>query len=207
MAAKKSARKKPAARATTKTTSAKTATAKPASASSGSAKPTASKATSLKAGSPKLAKSGPSKGTAPKDATKRTATAAAERATPAAESPPSEPKRPSAPGVVHWEVQAKDPVKQQTFFADLFGWAIDANNPMNYGMVASGSPGAIGGGIGPASDTSRVTIYVQVPDINAALAKAEALGARTVMPRMDAGAVTMGQFADLEGNLIGLVEG
>lgn len=118
------------------------------------------------------------------------------------------PEQPSGPRVVHWEVQSADPARQQSFFADLFGWTVDANNSMNYGMVKAGGKDAIGGGIGGTTDaTSRVTVYVQVPDINAALAKAEALGARTVMPRMDIGMIIMGQFSDLEGNVIGLVEG
>jgi predicted enzyme related to lactoylglutathione lyase len=120
----------------------------------------------------------------------------------------SAPAQLSGPGVVHWEVQATDPAKQQRFFSDLFGWKVDANNPQNYGMVASAGDKAIGGGIGGTTDsTSRVTVYVQVPDIDAALAKAESLGARTVMPKMELGMVVMGQFSDLEGNIIGLVQG
>ena len=37
--------------------------------------------------------------------------------------------------VVHWEIQAQDPDKVQKFYTDLFGWHVDSNNPMNYGMV------------------------------------------------------------------------
>jgi predicted enzyme related to lactoylglutathione lyase len=108
---------------------------------------------------------------------------------------------------VHWEVQATDPARQQRFFADLFGCNIDTNNPQNYGMVPSAGDKAIGGGIGATNDsTARVTVYVEVPDVDAALAKAESLGARTVMPKMDIGMVVMGQFSDLEGNVIGLVQ-
>src|SRR5260370_41203778 len=107
------------------------------------------------------------------------------------------PKKPASPAVVHWEVQAKDPSRQVQFFAELFGWRIDTNNPMNYGMVEAGSKDGIAGGIGGVADgTSRVTVYVQVPDINATLARAESLGAQTVMPRTDIGMVIMGQFRD-----------
>ena len=109
--------------------------------------------------------------------------------------------------VVHWEVQAQDPARQQRFFSELFGWTIDANNPMNYGMVTSGGADGIDGGIGGTQDAPRVTVYVQVPDINAVLAKAESLGARTVMPRSDVGMIILAQFRDTEGNIIGLVEG
>lgn len=117
------------------------------------------------------------------------------------------PKRAAGPGVVHWEVQARDPAKQQQFFANLFGWKVDANNPMNYGMVAGAGKDTIGGGIGGTQDAARVTVYVQVPDINASLEKAQSLGAQTVMPRTDVGMIIMAQFKDLEGNVIGLVEG
>src|SRR5947209_5639009 len=58
-------------------------------------------------------------------------------------------KKVARPAVVHWEVQAKDAARQQQFFANLFGWKIDSNNPMNYGMVTSGGKDAIDGGIGP----------------------------------------------------------
>jgi predicted enzyme related to lactoylglutathione lyase len=111
------------------------------------------------------------------------------------------------PPVVHWEIMALDAPKQRAFFSDLFGWAIDANNPQNYGMVPSGGEGAIGGGIGPAPDSKPyVTFYVEVPDIDAALARAESLGASSVMPRTDMGMVILAQFRDPEGNLVGLIE-
>jgi predicted enzyme related to lactoylglutathione lyase len=104
-------------------------------------------------------------------------------------------------------MHAIDPGRQREFFSNLFGWNIDANNPQNYGMVPNGGPDSIGGGIGDSQDaTPRVTVYVEVPDINAALAKAEELGAATLMPRTDIGMVVMAQFRDLEGNVIGLVE-
>ncbi len=136
---------------------------------------------------------------AKKPATKKAATkrATAKRAAP---------KRAAAPAVVHWEVQARDLERQQQFFANLFGWKIDTNNPMSYGMIAGAGKDTIGGGIGPAQDASRVTVYVQVPDIDATLERATTLGASTVMPRSEYGPVIMALFRDLEGNVIGLVE-
>ncbi len=144
---------------------------------------------------------------APKRPTKRPPKAASKPVKAAKAPARPAPKKRSHAAVVHWEIQAADPARQRDFFSSLFGWAIDANNPQDYGMVPNGGPDSIGGGIGGTQDsTSRVTVYVEVPDINAALAKAEALGAATIMPRMDIGMVVMAQFRDLEGNLIGLVE-
>src|SRR4029079_16012268 len=125
----------------------------------------------------------------------------------AAEAAPPGPPKLTSPSVVHWEVQARDPAAQREFFGSLFGWAVDANNPQNYGMVNAGGPGSIGGGIGITTDAPRATFYVQVPSIVDTLDKAATMGAQMVMPRTDIGMVVMAQFRDPEGNLIGLIEG
>jgi predicted enzyme related to lactoylglutathione lyase len=110
--------------------------------------------------------------------------------------------------IVHWEIQAKDAKKVQRFYGDLFGWRIDASNPMNYGMVESRGKEGINGGIGGTMHgLSKVVVYAAVPDINATLSKAESLGAKTLLPRTDIGAVVMALFEDPEGNTFGVVEG
>jgi uncharacterized protein len=110
--------------------------------------------------------------------------------------------------IVHWEIQAQNPVKLHDFYADAFGWKIDANNPMRYGMVASGGRDGIDGGIGGSpSPGSRVLVYVSVPDIVSALGRIESLGGRTVMPRTDIGPVIMALYEDPEGNVMGIIEG
>jgi len=110
--------------------------------------------------------------------------------------------------VTHFEVNARDAKAAQKFYGDLFGWKIDTNNPMDYGMVSAAGPGhSIGGGIG-ASQNGRawVTFYVETPDLAKTLAKAEQLGGRTVMPPMDMGVVQYALFSDPEGNVIGLAK-
>ncbi|MHB8467480.1 MAG: VOC family protein [Acidimicrobiales bacterium] len=110
--------------------------------------------------------------------------------------------------VVHFEVAGKDPVALQTFYASLFDWQIDANNPMNYGMVTA-AEGGIAGGVGPSPDGEKhITWYVQVDDLQSALDKAEKLGGKTVMPPMDVpGGPSIAQFTDPAGNVVGLVKG
>ena len=44
--------------------------------------------------------------------------------------------------VVHFEILAKDGKAAQEFYTKLFGWTVDASNPMGYGMVNTGSEGA-----------------------------------------------------------------
>ena len=115
--------------------------------------------------------------------------------------------------VVHFEIIGKDGEALWRYYSALFGWEIDTDNPMNYGMVArEGNVNAdgvgIGGGIGGYPDfESRVTFYVEVPDVEEALAKAESLGGTRIMgPDKVGDIVELGQFADPEGHVIGVVK-
>ena len=117
--------------------------------------------------------------------------------------------------VVHFEIVGKDGDKLNAYYAELFDWEIDSNNPMKYGMVTresnktqSGDLG-IGGGVGQGPDgyEGHVTFYVAVPDVEAALQKAEELGGQRVMgPEKIMDMVTLGQFKDPEGHVVGVVE-
>lgn len=109
--------------------------------------------------------------------------------------------------VVHFEIVGKDGAKLQNYYANLFGWHINADNPMNYGLVDPKSAG-IGGGIGPADQGPGLTIYVEVADLQAMLDKAVSLGGKVLVPPTEIpGMVTFAQFADPEGNVVGLVKG
>jgi predicted enzyme related to lactoylglutathione lyase len=116
--------------------------------------------------------------------------------------------------VVHFEVVGKDGEKLQRYYAELFGWQIDADNPMNYGMVArEGNVNpegvGIGGGVGqgPEGYDGHVTFYVEVPNVEEALQKAESLGGSRVMgPEDIMGQVVLGQFTDPEGHVVGVVQ-
>ncbi len=112
--------------------------------------------------------------------------------------------------VVHFEIHGKDGKRLQEFYFALFGWKIDANNPMNYGMVEPGVGGpaeGIGGGIVQSDTAPMVTIYVQVVSLEETLQKAESLGGKTVVPPMDIpDGPTIALFQDPEGNTIGLVK-
>ena len=115
--------------------------------------------------------------------------------------------------VVHFEVIGKDGDKLKSYYSDLFGWEINSDNEMDYGIVQrdgnTASDGAgIGGGVakGPDGYDGHVTFYVGVPDVEAALAKAESLGgSRLFGPDEIMDGMILGQFADPEGHVIGLV--
>jgi len=112
--------------------------------------------------------------------------------------------------VVHWEISAKSGSKLREFYASLFDWKIDTNNPMDYGLVETGGEGGINGGIGQAQEGAPpyVTFYVQVPDLQAHLDKVEDLGGKTILPPTEIpNVVTIAMFQDPEGNSIGLLKG
>lgn len=115
--------------------------------------------------------------------------------------------------VVHFEVTGKDGKALSGFFSELFDWDIDANNPMGYGIVdreknlGAGGIG-IGGGIatGPEGYPGHVTFYVEVPDVEASLAKAEGLGGTRMMgPEEVMEGLVIGLFTDPEGHVIGVM--
>jgi uncharacterized protein len=116
--------------------------------------------------------------------------------------------------VVHFEVIGQDGEKLQRYYSELFGWEINADNEMNYGIIErEGNLGpngiGIGGGIagGPPGYGGHVTFYVAVPNVEAALQKAESLGGERVMgPETIMGTLTLGHLKDPEGHVIGLVE-
>ena len=116
--------------------------------------------------------------------------------------------------VVHFEITGRDGPALQAFYASLFKWDVDASNPMNYGIVArednlSSEGVGIGGGIaqGPEGYGGHVTFYVEVPDVEAALAQAEEQGATRMMgPEQVMEGLVIGLFSDPEGHVIGVLQ-
>ena len=117
--------------------------------------------------------------------------------------------------VVHFEITGTDGEALQRFYGELFEWNINADNEFRYGIVdreENTSPEGIGigGGIssGPEGYPGHVTVYVQVPDVEAALAKAESLGATRMMgPETVMENLTIGLFTDPQGHTMGVMTG
>jgi predicted enzyme related to lactoylglutathione lyase len=117
--------------------------------------------------------------------------------------------------VVHFEITGQDAPKLHSYYSELFGWEIDANNPMNYGIVqreGNLNPDGvgIGGGIaqGPEGYPGHVTFYVEVPNVEESMAKAESLGGTRMMgPEQVQPGLVIGLFSDPEGHVIGLIQG
>jgi len=119
--------------------------------------------------------------------------------------------------VVHFEIIGTEPENLRKYYGDLFGWAFDTPSPVarevsdpeSYGFLdivttddGTGIRGGIGGGPGY---RSHAVFYVGVPNVEAALQRAESLGGTRVMgPATSASGLVVGHFTDPEGVLIGV---
>jgi hypothetical protein len=111
--------------------------------------------------------------------------------------------------VVHFEVHSKNGAELRTFYAELFGWKLGVVPDGSYALVDTDADGAgIRGGIAePSSGVTGVMFYIQVPDIDAYLARIKSAGGSVLMERTDSGPITTAMFADPDGNPVGLAEG
>jgi predicted enzyme related to lactoylglutathione lyase len=118
--------------------------------------------------------------------------------------------------VVHFEVVGQDPTNLRKYFGELFGWEFDVPSPvtkevsalkdygfpnMNTSEDGTGIPGGVGGGRGY---ESHAVFYVGLPNVEAALQRAEVLGGTRVMgPATSPIGLVVGHFTDPEDTLIG----
>jgi predicted enzyme related to lactoylglutathione lyase/uncharacterized protein YciI len=105
-----------------------------------------------------------------------------------------------------FEICSTNHDKLRHFYTELFDWSITPLPGMDYAIIDTArSPG--GGLTGPTTNGNAVVIYVEVDDLDACLARAEELGGRVVVPVTEIpDMVTFAQFADPEGNTLGLVK-
>lgn len=108
--------------------------------------------------------------------------------------------------IVHIEFSTKDAKESAKFYSQVFGWQIEEYPEMNYTMFATG--GEPGGGFSPVGDqvnAGDVFVYIGTDDIDATLAKIEASGGKTVIPKSEI--PNTGWFAfftDPTGNMVAL---
>lgn len=114
--------------------------------------------------------------------------------------------------IVHVEIPTQDPAAANQFYGNLFGWKHEFFSNLDYHRfyTASGPDGGyvkLDSAFAKDADhkLGQVRISVLTDDITSTLAKAEALGGKTVKPKTEI--PDMGWYAifsDPEGNLIGL---
>jgi uncharacterized protein len=104
---------------------------------------------------------------------------------------------------VDWfEVLGADAGRSQAFYAELFGWTVPGGA---YGQVSPEGGRGIGGGIGAGGAERWATVYASVADVEATLARAQALGGTPVYgPNQVGELMHTGAFRDPAGNVFGV---
>jgi uncharacterized protein len=106
--------------------------------------------------------------------------------------------------VVHFEIGCRDSARTQEFYSKLFDWKIQQAGAA--AMIETGGAGGINGHITSLGHEPHnfVNVYVQVNDIEAYLAKAQALGGKKVVGPIEIPTGSFAWMADPEGTVIGL---
>jgi uncharacterized protein len=110
--------------------------------------------------------------------------------------------------VAWFEVVGRDTDSLKRFYGELFDWELQDLEEMPYTMVDPRGENGLRGGIGPdpSGGSGHVTFYVQVDDLDAALARSEELGGTKVAGPIDIPTGRIALFTDPEGHVIGLLE-
>lgn len=108
--------------------------------------------------------------------------------------------------VVHFEIGASDPDALAPFYEDLFGWT-STEGAIRFFAAGIGGPEPGPAGHLRRSERHGVTLYVQVRDLAASLARAVELGGTVTLERLDVpGGPTLAGITDPEGNPVTLVQ-
>ena len=108
--------------------------------------------------------------------------------------------------LVHWELQAEDAQRQRDFYAQMFNWQIADGAVFNIPSGIGGPEPGPGGHIRQGSKPG-FSLYFQVLDLDATMAKAVELGGGVFMQRRDIpGQPTLAGITDPEGNRVMLVQ-
>jgi predicted enzyme related to lactoylglutathione lyase len=117
--------------------------------------------------------------------------------------------------VTWFDVNAPDLERSATFYSELFGWHTESMPDQDYVLIDTHARSVehdgngINGGLGKSQKghAPGTIVYVEAPDIQAVLQKAQSLGGKTLLPVQETAMVTFALFADPWGNTIGLVRG
>lgn len=110
--------------------------------------------------------------------------------------------------ICHIEIPAANPTALGSFYTEVFDWRIEAADPERNAHLFHVQRGP-GGAFVQESDTTgakvgQVLLYIFTEDIDATLAKAETLGAKTLTPKTEVPYGWTATFADPAGNRIAL---
>ena len=109
--------------------------------------------------------------------------------------------------IVHLEIPANDPQAAGKFYSELFDWKLELDPNFNY-LQFEAPPGPGGAFVQVGENGVKagdMFVYFGTDDIDASLAKVEALGGQTIMPKTEIPNVGwFAFFTDPTGNKVAL---
>ncbi len=119
--------------------------------------------------------------------------------------------------VVHFELPVSDIERAMRFYGATFGWELHRPPGIGFAFAkttevdptthAPKTPARINGSLltrtGP---LQHPVVTIKVADLDAALAKAAAAGAKVVLAKRDVGPIWSAYLEDPEGNVVGVVQ-
>ena len=86
--------------------------------------------------------------------------------------------------VTQWQIISKEPDKHAAFYAAVFSWRINSDNPLGYRMADPESARGIPGGFWPAPPEASafVQLFMEVSDIAETVKRVTAHGGSVLIP-------------------------
>ena len=107
--------------------------------------------------------------------------------------------------IVHIEIPAKAPKKAQEFYANLFGWEMDAIEDYDFYSFRAENTGGAFPAVGDQYKPGDVIVYIGSEDLDADLAAIEKAGGKRVSDPMPVpGYGRLVHFTDPTGNVLAL---
>ncbi|MHA1461277.1 MAG: VOC family protein [Promethearchaeota archaeon] len=115
------------------------------------------------------------------------------------------------PKVIHFEINADDPVRASKFYEDVFNWKIKKwEGPMEYWTIDAGDEDeeGIGGGIQKREQPEdQIFNYISVSSVDNFSKKIEESGGTLESPKLTVpGVGYFYMFKDTEGNKLGIMQ-
>jgi predicted enzyme related to lactoylglutathione lyase len=110
--------------------------------------------------------------------------------------------------VVHFEIPIDDAERATAFYTQAFGWNLVRWGPVEYWTTTAGEGEGIGGALTRRNDdVPSLMFYIDVDDVDTALAAVETAGGRRLTDRMPIPTVGWSAFfEDTEGNKVGIFQ-
>jgi len=115
------------------------------------------------------------------------------------------------PKIVHFEINADDPLRAKKFYEEVFNWKIEKwEGPMEYWTIDAGDEGELGisGGLQKREEPEdQIFNYIKVSSVDNFSKKIEESGGTLESPKITVpGVGEFYMFKDTEGNKLGIMQ-